>query len=362
VGVWHTSRVKIHRFVAPAVLFGASVAGAETARDVAAPETPPGYGIAAWADPTSPPVSSGLALEEHPEAHVVALERNGRRVGVGAVLATGHVLSSLTGVGSGRNLAASFNHGARVPVRVVSTHRGFDLALLAFEIDAPNAGLQLSNLEEPDRALVFRAGVPGSRRFAGSRAAQVIGGDAVELEGALVPTRTLPLGTPVVDSLGRLVGMSVQGCVARPSSDACVERDVVVPVSFLRQFLHGADAADATAWLGAGVEFYDAGWLRGLRVVSLEPGSPAQAASLEVAAPGREGDLLVAMNGMPIGTPRRLQEMLANHVPGSQVDLLLLRGGMFRHVIVRLGAQRRAGDQWQLNPPLIQPPSPWLGF
>jgi hypothetical protein len=49
-------------------------------------------------------------------------------------------------------------------------------------------------------------------------------------------------------------------------------------------------------------------------------------------------------------------------LPGTEVDVLFLRGGVFRQVAVRLGAQPRLRDSWQLTPPLIQPPSPWFGY
>jgi hypothetical protein len=61
-------------------------------------------------------------------------------------------------------------------------------------------------------------------------------------------------------------------------------------------------------------------------------------------------------------TGSALRESLEQAIPGTEVDLLLLRDGTFRRVTVRLGAQPRVPKPWQINPPLIQPPSPWLGF
>lgn len=340
-------------------LCGASVAEAQTAPTVVDAETPPGYGVS-FGEVTS----SGRpnAVDEHPERHVFRLERGGVRAGLGAVLSSGRAVSSLTGVGSGRDLVGVFADGRRASLRVLATHRGFDLALLAFVANAPATGLELSDLDQLDRAVLLTAKGAAVRRFEGAAAERAVGGDSVELAGATVPARPLPIGAPVVDTLGRLAGLSIQGCVYAGAAASCRERDLVVRTNLLRQFLQEAGGADSMSWLGAGVELFDAGWLRGLRVVSVELGSPAQAASLEEARPGREGDLLVALNGIPIGTPRRLHEMLSGFVPGMEVDFLLLRNGTFRHVTVRLGAQPRSDDPWQLNPPLIQPPSPWPGF
>jgi C-terminal processing protease CtpA/Prc len=159
--------------------------------------------------------------------------------------------------------------------------------------------------------------------------------------------------------------MAVLACVPRDGSGperGCHERDVVLPSMLIEAFSNGAEAADSVGWFGAGVELYDAGWLQALRVVSIEAGSPAQAANLQPVTTGGSGDLIVALDGVPIGTPWRLYETVMGLLPGTEVDLLLVRGGVFRQVSVRLGAQPRTPGAWQLTPPLIQPPSPWFGY
>jgi S1-C subfamily serine protease len=310
--------------------------------------------------------SSGLSGSERPEEYVVRIRRQGQVVGLGVVLGSGRILASLSSLGSGRGLTLAFSNGDHGTLRVLRSHRGFDLALLG--VDAANVtrhGLELSVDGRRTRTLGFQGGRPHSAPFRGAPTDQVYGADSVSLDGAWLAQRPLMLGTPVVDDAGRLSGFAVLGCVSRDGAadeGSCRERDVVLPPALIDAFLNGADAADSVGWFGAGVELYDAGWLKALRVVSVEAGGPAHAANLLPTGAGTEGDLIVALDGVPIGTPWRLYETVMGLLPGTEVDLLLLRGGVFRHVSVRLGAQPRATNAWQLTPPLIQPPSPWFGY
>lgn len=345
-------------------MLGVGVARAEPLPDVAGAETPPGY-EAAWTEGASLP-GSGLEPVQHPEQHLVHIRREGQLLGFGIVLRSGRVLASLSSLGNGRGLMVGFENGDRGAARVVRSHRGYDLALLGVDgANLPRRGLDLSLAGEQKGVLVAVGTRARVNPFRGSPRERVYGSDAVQIVGAVVVNPGLALGTPVVDSAGRLSGMAVLGCVPRPDSKddtQCRERDVVLPSALLDSFLSGAEAADSVGWFGAGVELYDAGWLQALRVVAVEVGSPAHAANLQPSTTSQEGDLIVALDGVPVGTPWRLYETVMARLPGSEVDLLILRGGVFRHVSVRLGAQPRLHNAWQLTPPLIQPPSPWFGY
>jgi S1-C subfamily serine protease len=287
-------------------------------------------------------------------------------LGLGVVLASGRVLTSLSSLGSGRELSVTFSDGDAGTVRVLRSHRGYDLALLGVDgANLPRRGLEVSLDGQRSRTLGFQGTRARAVRFDGTLVERVYGADTVEIDGASLSRRALPLGTPVVDDAGKLSGLAVLGCVPRegaPEGTGCRERDVVLPPVLIETFLDGAESADSVGWFGAGVELYDAGWLHALRVVSVEAGSPAQAANLQATTAGGEGDLIVALDGVPIGTPFRLYQTVMGLLPGSEVDVLLLRGGVFRHASVRLGAQPKTNNPWQLTPPLIQPPSPWFGY
>jgi serine protease Do len=75
--------------------------------------------------------------------------------------------------------------------------------------------------------------------------------------------------------------------------------------------------------------------VQGVRVLDVNPGSPAAAAGVK--AP----DVLVAVDGLPITTPEQLATRIGDHAAGENVDLLLFRGGKFRQVSVTLGGLSR---------------------
>jgi S1-C subfamily serine protease len=72
----------------------------------------------------------------------------------------------------------------------------------------------------------------------------------------------------------------------------------------------------------------DAGQARGVRVVGVEPGTPAAAGGLS------GGDLLLAANAAPVSTLDDLARVLVLARPSS-VDVEVFRGGARRHFVVR---------------------------
>lgn len=76
----------------------------------------------------------------------------------------------------------------------------------------------------------------------------------------------------------------------------------------------------------------DAGQARGVRVVGVEPGTPAAAGGLS------GGDLLLAANDAPVSTLDDLARVLVLARPAA-VDVEVLRGGARRHFVVRPQAQ-----------------------
>jgi serine protease Do len=302
----------------------------------------------------------------HPEEHVVRIRRGAQRLGLGVVVGSGRVLTALSSLGNGRELTAVFSDGQQQAVSVLRSHRGSDLALL--DVDDANfsrRGLELSVGGQRSRSLGFSGTQAKVARLDGTATPRVYGADAVEIKGAWVARSPLFLGTPIVDDQGRVSSITVLGCVARDGAAAdagCRERDVVLPTTLVQAFLSGVEAPDSVGWLGAGVETYDTGWLRGLRIVSVETGSPAQSAKLQPSHDGQEGDLVVALNGVPVSSPWGLYQTVMGMPPGTDAELLVLRGGVFRLVTTKIGAQSGARDSLEPSPPLVQATTRWFGY
>ena len=159
-------------------------------------------------------------------------------------------------------------------------------------------------------------------------------------------------GAPILDTSGKVLGVLVKACKDTPAPDkpdpsadakpsaACAPVTVVAPVYALRSFLMKtpATAVQPSAWLGLGGAPSDAGNVKGVKVVGLAPGSPAEKAGLKV---GDNADTIVAVDGQPVETPEQLAEVIGKRAIGQTVKLLVFSGGKFREVPVTLKAAQQ---------------------
>jgi hypothetical protein len=95
-----------------------------------------------------------------------------------------------------------------------------------------------------------------------------------------------------------------------------------IPVSALKQFLASAPSREPlpAAWLGLRGVASHSGSVAGVRVIAVEPGSPAERAGLQVAAQDGHrtsadpdelpGDVIVAVNDLPVTTPEELRDFV----------------------------------------------------
>jgi Do/DeqQ family serine protease len=145
-------------------------------------------------------------------------------------------------------------------------------------------------------------------------------------------------GGPLVDLLGRVVGVNT---MIAGGGNRFVGYGFAVPsnlaqrvVRDLRQYGYarrprlGVTVSDITS---ADAEVYRLDTMRGADIGSVEAGSPADAAGIEV------GDVVVALNGRQIADSNDLTTSLARFNPGERVTLTILRQGQSREIQVTLG-------------------------
>ncbi|HEV2098340.1 MAG TPA: S1C family serine protease [Stellaceae bacterium] len=141
-------------------------------------------------------------------------------------------------------------------------------------------------------------------------------------------------GGPVLDAAGGLLGISTLGprrrVLAIPA--ATVER-VLEPLLTTGRVARG--------WLGAAVQPVlvpetlqtEAGQSLGLMIVGVSKDSPAVQAGILM------GDILIGVDGVGVGNPSQLAELLGSESVGRSVQLRLIRAGKVQEFAATVGAR-----------------------
>lgn len=297
--------------------------------------------VISTAPPTAPTPVPALDSVEKSRQGVVVLERQGKALALGAVLeGDGRILSALSPLTNGNFLSARYADGAVVPLKLAHSDRGWDLALLT-PLNPPAAaphksglraaktpsfvGLQTFTLVAPNKV----SAAPAALKLVDG----LLGADAVSLSGAYeLGSKPSHVGAPVVNDVGEVVALVARACPAKSGAN-CTPAPYGAPVSALKQFLQKVPAE--AVWLGVETAMHDAGPVRGVRVASVLPGSPAANAGLRPGTNAAQADLIVAVDGAPVASPGDLNEAVRARTTGDSVELLLFGMGRYRHVSLK---------------------------
>ncbi|HRI66302.1 MAG TPA: S1C family serine protease [Polyangium sp.] len=307
------------------------------------------------------------SVEEKAMRGVVIVERAGQPISLGTALSgDGRVLTALSPLGSGNDIDVRFADGTVVRAKLGHHDRMWDLALLVPQTGRWADGL-IASTKDPVRAEAVIRSYSATR---GKLAAApmvirgrrtLLGADDVSLPNAFeLGSRVSPidLGSPIIDEDGRVVSLLVRGCSPNEGKP-CTPVAFGVPINAIRTFLKTvpATAVAPSAWLGIqGIA--DAGPIvKGVRVQSVYPDSPAAEAKL-AAGDASVSDVIVAVDGVPVTTPDGLSETIRAQPVGAKVPLLLFGQGKYRQVTVVL---RQAPDPRALPEQPVQADLPSLG-
>jgi len=278
---------------------------------------------------------------------LVVLERGGKAIGVGSVLAgDGRILTALSQLGHGNNVDARFADGTVTNVKVGHTDRAWDLALLVPQNGKWKKGLRAARTSANQAgSKVSTFSMIGAKDFAPARTIikgekTLVGGDNELLKDALeVASRfkATDIGSPVVDDKGDVVAMIAKACAPVPDQP-CSQVPYGVPVSAIKAFLKTApaNAVPPAPWLGIQGVSEDAGPVKGVRVQSVHPRSAAAAAGLKGGNDRAKADTVVAVDGAPVTTPEALGETINQRAVGDSVQLLIFGAGKYRQVTLTL--------------------------
>lgn len=325
------------------------VTGASIPRGMAAPDggTPN----------ATPPSTTNVDAERR---GIVQVETSGRPIAIGIVLGTdGRVLTSSSALRDAKTLELRHADGSVVKARVGHVHRDWDLALLVPLSGKWRDGLTPSSASAESGAVksyLPKGGKLNAVQIQLKGPTEARSADGELLQGALeVDFKGLPnvLGAPILDPQGKVLGTLVRVCKNTGAAGAkaeksgetppgatpkpCTPMTVAAPIYAVRSFLTTTPktAALPAPWLGLGGAPSASGNLRGVRVMGVATGSPAERAGLVA---GQDADTIVAVDGKPVETPEQLAEAIGEHAVGDAVKLLVFRGGKFREATVTLEA------------------------
>jgi S1-C subfamily serine protease len=284
-----------------------------------------------------------------------ALAAASNRVGESLVSVSGRRWP-ITGIAQATDLVLTAAHaaeredGLRVhaggswhPAQLVGRDPGLDLALLRVtganltparwvEAAQRRVGTLVLAVSRPRGALRSRLGVlsvvePGFLTPWGARVDATLEAD--------VSARPGLAGAALADIEGRVLGMYVSGGPR--------ERRVVLPAETLSRVASEilAHGRVRRGYLGVGTQparlqgqaRAAAGQDSGLLVLSVEPGGPSDAAGLAL------GDVLLSLDGTPMGDVHDLLARLAHDAVGRSLPLKLLRGGKVEERTVAVGVR-----------------------
>ena len=280
----------------------------------------------------------------------MVVEQLKRPVAMGFVLAgDGRVLTALSPIGSGNSLSARYANGETKRLRVSASHRGMNVALLSPEDSRFIQGLRASRMVADDptahvRWLRGNQAGPGILAATGPlRRETLTGGDDFTLRDVFTLTfapRPVELGSVLIDINGDVVGLISQACQSQPNGD-CRSVPYAVPASMLKDFLRNvpAGAVSPAPWIGIRVTDAESGAIKAVRITAVDSRGPVAALGLRAGKDMNSADLLVAIDGVAVGSSHAFDELLHRHRIGDRVRLLIYGDGRYREVTAVLGSE-----------------------
>jgi serine protease Do len=337
-----------------------------------APAAPPSPAV-----PSTKPAAPGDQSEsadpkvvvERARRGVVVIERGKRPIALGTVLhRDGRILTALSPLTHGNDIKARFADGTALDVRVGHSDRGADLALLVPErLHLAEAGLKASRGEAKAGAALqsFAStwnGPAQPGRVVVKSVRTVLGGDRQRLFGALEPAqpvRAVDYGAPLLDDAGDVVAVLVQACFGAEGA-ACQPGGFGVATATVKAFLRGTEpgARPPQPWVGVRVTRSRTG--SGVRVRAIHPEGPAARAGIQAARSNDAGDVIVAVDGGPVATPRGFYAAVLRHSVGDKLVLLLLSKDGYREAVVNIGSAPPRRSH-RLTRPMRKPAPPGAG-
>jgi S1-C subfamily serine protease len=284
--------------------------------------------------------------------------------GSGFVVDTqGYIVTNEHVVDGASQLKVTFSDGTSAPATVLGQDPGDDLAVV--KVDVPSDRLHPLSLADSSQVLVGQPAIAIGNPFnlhntVTSGIVSALGRSRTSLNGRAIPDMIQTdapanpgnSGGPLLDGQGNVIGVltqiesPVRGSVgvgfAIPSNTVSRQLAKLIVGGTIRYPWIGVSGESVTPDLARRVGLTASD---GVYVEGLAPGGPAESAGLKAAAAtgpageaGTGGDVITAIDGIPIRSIQDIGSRLNSRSPGDTVTLTVLRGGDTMSIVVTLGA------------------------
>ncbi|HLM05176.1 MAG TPA: trypsin-like peptidase domain-containing protein [Blastococcus sp.] len=260
----------------------------------------------------------------------------------GYIVTNNHVVSGADGV-DGAEIRAVFSDGTGSAARIVGRDPASDIAVLKVE----RPGLVTASLGDSDAVVVGDpvVAIGSPLGLAGTVTSGIVsalhrpvrlsgeGSDtnavisAVQTDAPINPGNS---GGALVDASGAVIGINT--AIASTGAGGSIGLGFAIPINTVRdiaeQLISNGSAVHAS--LGVNTRSVTDGTRDGALVLNVEPNSAAASAGI------RERDVVIAVDGEPVGSSEELVVAVDAHEPGDTVTVEVVRSGSSTEVTATL--------------------------
>jgi S1-C subfamily serine protease len=255
----------------------------------------------------------------------------------GYIVTNNHVVSGADGV-EGAEIRAVFSDGSGSAARIVGRDPASDIAVLKVE----KPGLVTASLGNSDKVVVGDpvVAIGSPLGLAGTVTSGIVsalerpvrlsgeGSDtnavisAIQTDAPINPGNS---GGALVDATGAVIGINtaIASLGGNGTSGGSIGLGFAIPIDTVRgiaeQLISTGKAVHAS--LGVNTRSVTDGTRDGALVLNVEPNSPAADAGIQ------EQDVIIAVDGKPVGSSEELAVAVDAHKPGDRISVELVRGG-----------------------------------
>ena len=259
----------------------------------------------------------------------------------GLIVTNNHVVKDASSVN------VTLDDGTELKAKVLGTDPRTDIAVLKIDAGKPLPFIQLGNSRDvkPGEWVVamgnpFGLGGTVTAGIVSAVSRDIGSGPYDQFIQVDAPINQGNSGGPLFTQDGKVIGMNT--AIFSPSGGS-VGIGFAIPSDMIRTV---ADQLVATGhvtrgYVGVGTQAVTSAMAKamhlpetsGALLASVEPGSPAAKAGLQ------PGDVIEAVNGQKIDSPRDLALTVANVMPGNEATFRIFRDGQDRDIAVKIGDQ-----------------------